>query len=133
MNLAGINKVPVASALTATPTVAQVEADAKLLLGLITRFPVLGVGAEWRFAPRTWLYLSMLRGADDQKIYPEMERGGNTGVFYGRLVFVAPTGRLWLDGVQSFSGSDQRDVLGQAQSLPEGLLEHRLRRLVTEF
>jgi hypothetical protein len=58
---------------------------------------------------------------------------GNTGVFYGRLVFVAPTGRLWLDGVQSFSGSDQRDVLGQAQSLPEGLLEHRLRRLVTEF
>lgn len=58
---------------------------------------------------------------------------GNTGVFYGRLVFVAPTGRLWLDGVQSFSGSDQRDVLGQAQSLPEGLLENRLRRLVTEF
>ena len=75
MNLAGINSLAVASATTATPTVAQVEADAKRLLGLITRFPVLGVGAEWRFSPRTWLYLSMLRGADDQKIYPEMERG----------------------------------------------------------
>ena len=57
---------------------------------------------------------------------------GNTGVFYGRLVFVAPSGRLWLDGVQSFRGSDQHDVLGQAQSLPSGLLENRLRRLVTE-
>jgi hypothetical protein len=58
---------------------------------------------------------------------------GNTGVFYGRLVFVAPSGRLWLDGVQSFSGSDQHDVLGQAQSLPKGLLENRLRRLVTDY
>lgn len=57
---------------------------------------------------------------------------GNTGLFYGRLVFVAPSGRLWLDAVQSFSGSDQREVLGQALSLPEGLLENRLRRLVTE-
>ena len=57
---------------------------------------------------------------------------GNTGVFYGRLVFVAPTGRLWLDAVESFSGSNQSDVLGQALSLPEGLLESRLRRLVTD-
>jgi hypothetical protein len=57
---------------------------------------------------------------------------GNTGVFYGRLVFVAPSGRLWLDAVESFSGSNQSDVLGQALSLPEGLLESRLRRLVTE-
>ncbi|HEX6307026.1 MAG TPA: hypothetical protein VFZ69_02495 [Longimicrobiales bacterium] len=57
---------------------------------------------------------------------------GNTGVFYGRLVFVAPTGRLWLDAVQSFRGADQHEVLGQALSLPEGLLENRLRRLVTE-
>lgn len=57
---------------------------------------------------------------------------GNTGVFYGRLVFVAPTGRLWLDAVQSFRGADEHEVLGQALSLPEGLLENRLRRLVTE-
>lgn len=57
---------------------------------------------------------------------------GNTGVFYGRLVFVGPSGRLWLDAVESFSGSDQSDVLGQALSLPAPLLESRLRRLVTE-
>lgn len=57
---------------------------------------------------------------------------GKTGVFYGRLVFVAPSGRLWLDAVESFSGSNQSDVLGQALSLPEGLLESRLRRLVTD-
>ncbi|MGH7464191.1 MAG: hypothetical protein ACREK1_03385 [Longimicrobiales bacterium] len=58
---------------------------------------------------------------------------GNTGVFYGRLVFVAPSGRLWLDAVESFSGTNQYDVLGQALSLPEGLLENRLRRLVTDY
>ncbi|HEX2166222.1 MAG TPA: hypothetical protein VHG09_03190 [Longimicrobiales bacterium] len=57
---------------------------------------------------------------------------GNTGVFYGRLVFVGPSGRLWLDAVESFSGSNQSDVLGQALSLPEPLLESRLRRLVTD-
>jgi hypothetical protein len=57
---------------------------------------------------------------------------GKTGVFYGRLVFVAPSGRLWLDAVEAFSGSNQSDVLGQALSLPEGLLESRLRRLVTD-
>lgn len=57
---------------------------------------------------------------------------GKTGVFYGRLVFVGPSGRLWLDAVESFSGSNQSDVLGQALSLPEGLLESRLRRLVTD-
>lgn len=57
---------------------------------------------------------------------------GRTGMFYGRFVFVAPTGRLWLDAVESFSGADHTDVLGQALSLPENLLEYRLRRLVTE-
>jgi hypothetical protein len=57
---------------------------------------------------------------------------GNTGVFYGRLVFVGPSGRLWLDAIESFSGSNQSDVLGQALSLPENLLESRLRRLVTD-
>ncbi|HUF50002.1 MAG TPA: hypothetical protein VMN60_04155 [Longimicrobiales bacterium] len=56
---------------------------------------------------------------------------GNTGVFYGRLVFVGPSGRLWLDAVEAFTGSTEREVLGQALSLPEGLLENRLRRLVS--
>lgn len=75
MNLPGINKVAVATATTATPTVAQIEADAKRMLALLTRYPALGIRAEWRFSPRTWLFLSMLRGADDQLIYPTMANG----------------------------------------------------------
>ena len=75
MNLAGINKIAAASATTATPTIAEIETDAKRLLGFLTRYPVLRTGAEWRLAPRTWLYLSMLRGSDDQLIYPEMAQG----------------------------------------------------------
>jgi len=53
-----------------------------------------------------------------------------TGLFYGRFVFVAPSGRLWLDGVEAFTGSNQNEVLGQARSLTDGLLENRLRKLV---
>ncbi|MEX1183932.1 MAG: hypothetical protein WEF86_11920 [Gemmatimonadota bacterium] len=53
-----------------------------------------------------------------------------TGLVYGRLVFIGPSGRLWLDAVEAFSGSDQQEVLGQALSLPEPLLQKRLRRLV---
>lgn len=58
---------------------------------------------------------------------------GNTGLFYGRLVFVGPSGRLWLDAVESFRGSDEREVLGQARSVPDRQLASRLRRLVTEY
>ena len=55
----------------------------------------------------------------------------NTGHYYGRLVFVGPTGRLWLDAVESFNGATQTEVLGQALSLPDRLLQNRLRRLVS--
>jgi hypothetical protein len=55
-----------------------------------------------------------------------------TGLYYGRFVFVAPSGRLWLDAVEAFRGADEREVLGQALSLPERLLESRLRRLVAD-
>ena len=53
-----------------------------------------------------------------------------TGQFYGRLVFIGPTGRLWLDAVEAFSGSTQHEVLGHALSLPDRILTTRLRRLV---
>lgn len=55
-----------------------------------------------------------------------------TGLFYGRFLFVAPTGRLWLDAVEAFHGANEREVLGQALSLPEQQLEHRLRRLTSK-
>lgn len=57
----------------------------------------------------------------------------NRGVgFCGRLMFVGPAGRLWLDSVESFSGTNENEVLGQALSLPDGLLQNRLRRLVSQ-
>jgi hypothetical protein len=56
-----------------------------------------------------------------------------TGLFYGRLIFIAPSGRLWLDAVEAFAGSTHREVLGQASSLSDGLLTSRLRRLVSGY
>jgi hypothetical protein len=56
----------------------------------------------------------------------------STGFYYGRFIFVGPSGRLWLDAVESFSGASETDVLGQALSLPDDTLEHRLRRLVSD-
>jgi hypothetical protein len=56
----------------------------------------------------------------------------STGQFYGRFVFVAPSGRLWLDPVQAFSGVSEHEVLGQALALPDGLLARRLKRLVSD-
>jgi hypothetical protein len=55
----------------------------------------------------------------------------NTDLYYGRFMFVAPSGRLWLDSVEAFSGSNEHEVLGQALSLPERTLATRLRRLVS--
>lgn len=54
-----------------------------------------------------------------------------SGGLFGRLVFVGRSGRLWLDAVEAFSGSSENEVLGQALSLPDGLLENRLRKLVS--
>jgi hypothetical protein len=55
-----------------------------------------------------------------------------TDLYYGRFVFVGPSGRLWLDAVESFSGRSEHEILGQALSLPDGTLATRLRRLVSD-
>jgi hypothetical protein len=60
-----------------------------------------------------------------------LECWGNRGTCWGRLVFVEPTGRLWLD-IQPLRGRSDRDVLGQALSLPDDLLTSRLRTLVSD-
>lgn len=73
--------------------------------------PILIDGTAWRVMLQCW---------------------DHAGMFYGRLLFVAPNGRLWLDAVQSFSGATQQEVLHQAMTLPQELLADRLRRLVTE-
>jgi hypothetical protein len=48
---------------------------------------------------------------------------------YGRLLFVSPSGRLWLDAVETISAGREGDVLGQARSLPEPVLARRLKQL----
>lgn len=60
-----------------------------------------------------------------------LECWGRRGMCYGRLVFVEPSGRLWLD-IQPLKGRTDRDVLGKALSLPDDLLASRLRTLVSD-
>lgn len=54
------------------------------------------------------------------------------GGYYGRLLFVSPTGRTWVDPQEPFTGSTRQDVLAQALSLSDGLLTYRLRELVSD-
>jgi hypothetical protein len=55
-----------------------------------------------------------------------------TGRCYGRLVFVAPTGRLWADATHPLTGQSADEVLGQALSLPERTLASRLREVASD-
>jgi hypothetical protein len=54
------------------------------------------------------------------------------GWHFGRLIFVGPAGRLWLDPMQPFAGATRNDVLQQALSLSDGLLTYRLREVASE-
>jgi hypothetical protein len=51
------------------------------------------------------------------------------GGHYGRLMFVDPVGRLWLDSVQPIGGLTLDDVVRQARDLPAPLLASRLRHV----
>jgi hypothetical protein len=52
--------------------------------------------------------------------------------WYGRLLFIAPTGRLWVDTVQPMSGISSREVMGKALALPDPVLAYRLRELISD-
>ncbi|HEX6938935.1 MAG TPA: hypothetical protein VF158_05945 [Longimicrobiales bacterium] len=52
--------------------------------------------------------------------------------WYGRLLFIAPSGRLWVDTVEPFNGTSAEDVLGQALALPDRTLALRLRELISD-
>jgi len=56
----------------------------------------------------------------------------NNGGYHGRLLFVGPTGRTWVDPREPFTGSSRQDVLAQALALSDGLLTYRLRELVSD-
>lgn len=52
--------------------------------------------------------------------------------WFGRLLFIAPSGRLWVDTVEPMSGASPRDVMGQALALPDRTLACRLRELISD-
>lgn len=56
----------------------------------------------------------------------------DTTRWHGRLLFIAPSGRLWVDTVEPFHGDSQEDVLFQALALPEDTLACRLRELISD-
>lgn len=51
--------------------------------------------------------------------------------WYGRLLFAGPSGKLWPDRSETFSGSSPLDVLGQVLALPDGVLTSRLRDVIS--
>lgn len=52
--------------------------------------------------------------------------------WYGRLLFIAPSGRLWVDTVEPFNGTSAEEVLDQALALPDRTLTLRLRELISD-
>ena len=55
-----------------------------------------------------------------------------TGLSYGRLVFVAPSGRPWPDG-RPLHGASDAELVDRAASLPDGTLRSRLREVVRDW
>lgn len=53
------------------------------------------------------------------------------GRYYGRLTFVAPSGRQWCDPMPAFNGPTHHEVLGQALALSDRLLAYRLREVIS--
>ena len=62
-----------AAAAGVSPTAAVVDAEARQLISVLTRYPLLGGGAAWRMSVRTFGYLSDMRDGNGNKIYPELE------------------------------------------------------------
>lgn len=52
--------------------------------------------------------------------------------WYGKLLFVGPTGQRREDEVAVLNGLSPDDLLGQARALPEGMLAGRVRDLITD-
>lgn len=52
--------------------------------------------------------------------------------WFGRLLYIAPSGRLWVDTTPPFTGASAEDVLGQALALPDRTLTLRLRELISD-
>lgn len=51
--------------------------------------------------------------------------------WYGRLVFMGPSGKLWSDPLAAFSAPTHGDMVRQALSLSDRLLTYRLREVIS--
>lgn len=60
-----------------------------------------------------------------------LESWRENGLYYGRLVFVGPSGKNWCDSSTSFSATTQHEVLAQALSLSDRLLAYRLKEVIS--
>jgi len=49
--------------------------------------------------------------------------------WFGRLVFLAPSGRLWIDTREPLTGRTRREIVSKALALPDALLLDLLREL----
>lgn len=52
--------------------------------------------------------------------------------WFGRLLFIAPSGRLWIDTVEPIRGTSSREVMSKALALPDRILACRLRELISD-
>jgi hypothetical protein len=52
--------------------------------------------------------------------------------WFGRLLFIAPSGRLWVDTLKPMNGASPREIMGQATALPDRILTGRLRELISD-
>ena len=60
-----------------------------------------------------------------------LESWREKGRYYGRLTFVAPSGKKWSDPLAAFNGQSSHDVLDQALALSDRLLAYRLREVIS--
>jgi len=60
-----------------------------------------------------------------------LESWRERGRFYGRFLFVGPSGKLWCDPLPAFNGPTQHEVLGQALALSDRILAYRLREVIS--
>lgn len=92
------------------------------------RLVVEGRSADSRAAARVIDLRHLLVNGMWWRVRLETWRAGR--IWYGRLVFVEPSGRVWTDA-QPLMGTTDQEVLHQARRLPTGALASRLRGLVS--
>ncbi|MGQ0563426.1 MAG: hypothetical protein ACT443_16335 [Gemmatimonadota bacterium] len=95
--------------------------------GIVVRLPVTHVPSA---APRRRQPLRTLQ-LGGRAWHVMLESWRERGRFYGRLLFIGPSGKLWSDPTAAFSAESHHAVLGQAHSLSDRLLAYRLREVIS--